>query len=227
MLGDESRSSLASDGADGDNFGRSVAISGNAIVVGAHADDNGTNTDQGSVYIYERDQGGTNAWGEVKKLLASDGNYGDLFGNSVAISGNTVVVGAYYDDEPSTDQGSAYIFERDQGGTNAWGEVKKLLASDANPWFGYFGYSVAISGDRVVVGAPFRGVERGAAYLYRRNVGGLNMWGQTKKMFASDRLRGDNNGYSVAVDSNTIVVGAYGDDIDTNIDQGSAYIFND
>ena len=70
-------------------------------------------------------------WHLLEQLFASDGSANDYFGTSVAISGNTVVVGAFADDSgANTDQGSAYIFERDQGGTNAWGEVKKLVASD-------------------------------------------------------------------------------------------------
>ena len=79
-------------------------------------------------YIFERNQGGTNAWGEVKKLLAKRWCNTYYFGFSVAISGNTVVVGAYTNDRALPIQGSAYLFERDQGGVNNWGEVKKLLA---------------------------------------------------------------------------------------------------
>ena len=119
---------VASDGAAYDRFGISVAISDNTVIVGAFADDNGTNTDQGSAYIYTRDQGGTNAWGEVKKLVASDGADSDYFGWSVAISSDTVVVGAAFDEiGTNTWQGSAYIFYRNRGGTNAWGRVKKLV----------------------------------------------------------------------------------------------------
>lgn len=214
---------LASDGADSDYFGHSVAISGNTVVVGNAFDDIGTNGDQGSAYIFERDQGGTNTWGEVKKLVASDGAAINWFGLSVTISGNTVVIGAPIN---NGNNGSAYIFERHQGGTNTWGEVKKLVASDGVVGDS-FGWSVAISGNTVVVGVPGRGKGRGRAYLYKRDIGGLNNWGQSKMLFASDRANYDTNGHAVAVSGNTIVVGAPGDDIDTNIDQGSVYIFND
>ena len=124
-------------------------------------------------------------------------------------------------------QGSAYIFERDRGGTNAWGQVKRLVASDGISSSDWFGCPVAISGNGVVVGAPQRSVGRGAAYLYKRDAGGLNMWGQVKQLLASDRSRSDLNGTSVAISGTTTVVGAFGDDIGTNVNQGSAYIFND
>jgi glutamine cyclotransferase len=208
---------IASDGADGDSFGSSVAISGNTVVVGVLSDDIGTNTDQGSAYIYQRNQGGTNTWGEVKKLFASDGTGSDWFGSSVAISGYTVVVGAPIN---NGSQGSVYLFERDQGGANTWGEVKKLIASDGAV-SNYFGYSVDIDSNTVVVGVPGRSKFRGIAYLYKRDAGGLNMWGQVSKLLASDRLRNDQNGHSVAINGNTIAVGTPWDDNG----QGSVYIY--
>jgi FG-GAP repeat len=206
----------------GGYFNLPVAIDGNTMVVGVSSDDIGNNTNQGSAYIYERDQGGTNAWGEVKKLIASDGAGSDWFGWSVAIRGNTVVIGAPIH---NGSQGSAYLFERDQGGVNTWGEVKKLVASDGAVE-NHFGSSVAMSGDTVVVGASGRGRSRGAAYLYKRNAGGLTMWGQVKRLFASDRLRDDQNGHSVAISGTTTVVGTPRDDVDTNVNQGSAYIYS-
>ena len=218
---------LSSDGAASDRFGFSVAISGNTIVVGAQEADLGANVDQGSAYIFERDHGGANSWGQIKKLVVSDGAAFDYFGYSVAISGNTVVVGASFDDIGSkSNQGSAYIFYRNRGGTNTWGRVKKLIASDG-AISDYFGFSVAISGNTVVVGASFDFVGannlQGSAYLFERDQGSLNNWGETKKLLASDGVAYDYFGYSVAINGNTIVVGAvYGD---TNYAQGAAYVF--
>jgi hypothetical protein len=189
-----------SDGRAGDGFGSSLAISGNTLVVGALGDDIGTNADQGSAYIFLRDRGGTNAWGQIKKLVASDGKALDHFGSSGAISGNTVVV-------------SAYIFERDQGGAKAWGEVKRLMGKVAS--------SVAISGDSIVVGT----IPGQVAYLFKRNKQGLNAWGLDKRFLPSDPAPEDSFGSSVAISANTTVVGAPGDDIGDNFDQGSAYIF--
>ena len=119
----------ASDGAAGDRFGVSVAISGDTVVVGAWHDDIDSNlgarVDQGSAYVFVRS--GT-TWSEQQKLTASDGAPGDEFGVSVAISGNTTVVGAFADDVfPKVDQGSAYVFVR--GGTT-WSQQQKMTASD-------------------------------------------------------------------------------------------------
>ena len=93
------------------NFGRWVAISGDTAVVGASLnDDAGTNS--GSAYIFRRDEGGANNWGEVKKLTASDAAAGDLFGEGVAISGDTAIVGAHHDDFGDLlGPGSAYVYQ--------------------------------------------------------------------------------------------------------------------
>jgi hypothetical protein len=102
---------------------------------------------------------------EEAKLLASDGEAEDYFGLSVAISGDTVVVGAYRDEDQGSESGSAYVFE---GSGVSWSEQAKLLASDGvvND---YFGYSVAISGDTLVVGAFLdddKGFDSGSAYVF-------------------------------------------------------------
>lgn len=211
---------VASNGTAGDFFGHSVAISGNTIVVGADGDNVGPHLDQGSAYIFFRNRGGTNAWGQVKRL-SYDGAADDRFGTSVAISGNTVVVGAFADEIGiNFQQGSASIFERDQGGLNKWGEVKKLIASDGAA-DDRFGYSVAISGNTVVVGAFTDAIganfAQGSAYIFERDQGGLNTWGRVKKLIASDGADYDHFGYSVAISSRTVVVGANGDN--------SAYTF--
>ena len=102
---------LANDNSEEDRFGASVAIAGDILVAGAPGDDIGSNSDQGSAYVFYRNQGGSDNWGEVKKLFASDGAVGDRFGRSLAISGNTIVVGAFFDDIGSnSDQGSVYIY---------------------------------------------------------------------------------------------------------------------
>ncbi len=210
---------LASDGASGDSFGISVAISGDTVVVGAiRDDDNGFWS--GSTYIFERNHGGNNNWGEVKKILASDGTPDDWFGWSVAISEDTVVVGARFDDDNGEDSGSAYIYERNHGGNNNWGEVKKILPSD-EAVFDQFGSSVAISEDTVVVGAldDDNGYQSGSAYIYKRNFGGNNNWGESKKILASDGAEWNWFGWSVAISRDTVVVGAMANG------SGAAYIY--
>ena len=101
----------ASDAAALDEFGNSVAISGDTAVVGARDDDNAGGPNAGSAYVFERNQGGAGAWGEVLKLTASDAAAQDRFGWSVALSGDTAVVGAYLGDHAGgTDAGSAYVY---------------------------------------------------------------------------------------------------------------------
>jgi FG-GAP repeat len=216
---------LASDGAVDDFFGASIAISGDTVVVGApYGDDNGS--DSGSAYIFERHQGGPDNWGQVRKLTASDGAVDDFFGASVAISGDTVVIGAVFDDDNGSDSGSAYVFERDQGGLDNWGQAAKLTASDGSAW-DRFGRWIAISGDTVVVSAPrdgYNGSNSGSAYIFERDQGGPDNWGQTAKLTASDGAAYDYFGWSGDVSGDTVVIGAYGDD-DNGSNSGSAYVF--
>ncbi|GIW41370.1 MAG: hypothetical protein KatS3mg076_1947 [Candidatus Binatia bacterium] len=153
----------ASDGAAGDFFGYSVALDGDTMVVGARFDDIGANTHQGSAYVFVKPGTGWVDMTETAKLTASDGAAGDEFGRSVAISGDTAVVGA-------PGKGSAYVFvEPATGWAGNLTETAKLTASD-----GVGGFSVAIDSDTVVVGAP--GYESGgSAYVFvrraRRGVG--------------------------------------------------------
>jgi len=215
----------ASDPAADDQFGWSVAISGDTVVVGAYLDDDG-GSDSGSAYVFERNQGGADAWGQVAKLTALDPAPDDFFGNTVAISGDTVVVGAVWDDDGGNASGSAYVFERNQSGADAWGQVAKLTASDADA-DDNFGWSVAISGDTVVVGTWLDedgGIASGSAYVFERNQGGADAWGQVAKLTASDATADDQFGWSVAISGDTVVIGAYLDD-DGGSDSGSAYVF--
>ncbi|MDR4469907.1 MAG: FG-GAP repeat protein [Nitrospira sp.] len=213
---------LASDGAAGDRFGWSVAITGDTIVVGAHADD----LTRGSAYVFEKPVGGwTGTLTQSAKLLASDGAIADFFGQSVAVAGDTVVVGAYQDDDKGVSSGSAYVFVK-QGGSWAGilNEQAKLLASDGAT-NDFFGYSVAVADDTVVVGAyqdDDQGSNSGSAYVFEKPVGGwMGTLNEQAKLRASDGAAGDFFGWSVGVAGNTIVVGAYGDDSQ----RGSAYQF--
>ena len=139
----------ALDGAANDQFGYSVAISGETIIVGASLDDVGANADQGSAYIFVRT--GTN-WTQQAQLNGAGGGAGDSFGYSVGIDGDTAIIGAAFDDfGVNADQGSAYIFER--SGTT-WTQKQQLIDSSGAAG-DKFGGSVAVSGDKVIVGAPF------------------------------------------------------------------------
>ena len=216
----------ASDKADFDGFGNTVAISGDTVVVGAlYAHSGGS--ERGQAYVFSKDQGGSNNWGQVKILSASDKTDSDLFGRSVAVSGDTVVVGAHYANSGGSDRGQAYVFSKDQGGSNNWGEVKILSASDKADYY-YFGNSVAVSGDTVVVGAQYAhsgGSDRGQAYVFSKDQGGSNNWGEVKILSASDKADGDWFGNSVAVSGDTVVVGAFSADSGGS-NRGQAYVFS-
>jgi hypothetical protein len=205
----------ASDGEESDLFGGSVAISGDTAIVGARDDEKGSGS--GSAYVFTR-SGGT--WSQQAKLTASDGEESDFFGDSVAISGDTAVVGAVWDDEKGWDSGSAYVFTR-SGGT--WSQQAKLTASDGEE-SASFGDSVAVSGNRVIVGAyrdDGREPDSGSAYVFTRSGGS---WSQQAKLTASDGEEDDYFGSSVAVSGNRVIVGAYRDD-DSGSDYGAAYVF--
>ncbi len=207
---------VANDGQAEDAFGVSVAISGDTIIVGAVGDDD-RGTDSGSAYVFERV--GFNAWIEAAKFAANDGQAEDGFGYSVAIDGDTAIVGAPRDDDGGFDAGSAYVFER--VGVNAWIEAAKLTANDGQAANGWFGRGVAIAGDTAIVGA-FRsdlGAESGSAYVFERV---SNAWTQTRKITAADRQAGDRFGLSVGIAGDTAIVGAYRDD-NRGTDSGSVY----
>jgi len=210
---------LPSDGAGGDRFGWSVSVSGDVAVVGAYGDDD-NGTDTGSAYVFRWN--GT-SWVQEAKLLASDGAEFDDFGRSVSVSGDVAVVGAPYADENGSDSGSAYIFARNQGGPDNWGQVTELLPSDGAA-DDYFGWSVSLSGDVALVGAYMdddKGSESGSAYVFRWNG---TSWVEQPKLLASDGAADDEFGLSVSVSGNVAVVGAYYDD-DKGTDSGSAYVF--
>ncbi len=141
---------IASDGAASDLFGYSVAISTDTAVIGAYSDDVGANVNQGSAYVFFRSG---SAWSQQAKLTASDGAGSDSFGYSVAVSGNTALVGAPFDDGVGADSGSAYAFLRSG---SSWSQQAKLTANDAAA-SDEFGYRVAVAGERALVGAPLQG----------------------------------------------------------------------
>ncbi len=207
---------LASDAAIEDDFGNSVSISGDKAIVGAYNNDDAGNR-SGSAYIFELNGG---VWGETQKLLSSDISEDDYFGNSVSISGDYAIIGAYLNHLGGSMYGSAYVYELSNG---VWLESQKLLPSDTS--FGnWFGHSVSISGNKAIVGAPYNdegGSMAGAAYVFEL-IGGD--WLEVDKLISSDIASDDWLGYSVSVSENVAIVGAYGND-DWGSNSGSAYIF--
>ncbi len=162
-------------------------------------------------------------YSEEQRLLAGDGDDGDEFGTSVAVDGDTAVVGAPNSDgSGNTNAGLAYVFVRSAG---VWTEEQQLEAGDAAD-FDFFGHAVDISGDSIVVGAPSddtaSGAEAGSAYVFTRTLG---VWTQQQKLEASDAEAGDQFGFDVAIDGDTVVAGAPTDDTVAGEDAGSAYAF--
>ncbi|UCD74593.1 MAG: FG-GAP repeat protein [Phycisphaerales bacterium] len=150
--GEQLRKLTPDDGAVSDDFGCFVSICGNTIVVGARGDDD-AGSYSGSAYVFDATTGE-----QLHKLTADDAEAGDMFGNSVSVSGNTVVVSAIYDDNGT---GSAYVFHA------VTGEQLQKLTADDGATEDYFGISVSISGDTAVAGAHYAGLG-GAAYVFER-----------------------------------------------------------
>ncbi len=192
-------------------FGYSVAIDGDHAIVGAYSDDVYKRPNSGSVYIFFRVG---SEWRQRAKFVTINRSI-DRFGYSVAISGNTAIVGAYLDDGIEYNfSGSAYIYILNG---NRWIQQAKIKASDT-ALNDNFGYSVAIDGDYAIVGAYLNdaiGVDSGSAYIFKRSG---SSWSEQAKLTASDGSANAGFGWSVAIDSNAVIVGACA--------QNSAYIFS-
>jgi uncharacterized repeat protein (TIGR01451 family) len=215
----------ALDGVAHDQFGYASAIDEDTIAIGAMRADISSVIDQGAVYIFERNEGGVDAWGQVKKITTADGEMEDFFGSSLALVDDTLFVGAYgVNFNVNDDSGAVYVFERNQGGANNWGQVTKILASDYEG-NDNFGQRVAADGDILVVGAYPKHAFRGSAYVYYRNQGGSNAWGEAKILLADDAVDGDMFGYSIGIDDDVIVCGVKHSSPGGSYFQGAAYIF--
>ncbi len=209
---------IPDDSATNENFGVSVAISGNTALIGSYRDNTPAGSNTGSAFVFVRS--GT-AWSQQAKLIASDAAPSDAFGISVALSGDTAVVGADLDDDGGNATGSAYVFVR--SGT-VWTQQGKLLANDAQP-NDNLGISVGVEGDTAVVGAWHDdtpgGGNAGSAYVFVRSG---TVWTQQGHLFASDGAPDDNFGVSVAVDGDIAVVGSYLNATPAG-DTGAAYYY--
>ena len=188
--------------------------------------------DSGSAYVFRRDDNGTpgndsdDFWVQESKLTASDDAVGANFGFSVAIEGDTVVIGAWHDNSAGTQSGSAYVYRKDDNNTptdprdDFWVEEEKLVPSDGAT-FDNFGFAVAVDRDRTVIGSWMDdddGSLSGSAYVFRRDQNGTStfrdddFWVEEDKLTASDAAAGDEFGKSVAIDGSLIAVGSFEDD---------------
>jgi hypothetical protein len=214
----------ASDGFAGDYFGFAVAMSGTGhLVVGARGDDD-KGSESGAVYLYTLNIS-SNTWGDEQKIVASDGDTGDYFGRTVAMSGTGhLVVGAIWDDDKGTNAGAVYLYTLNSS-SNTWGDEQKIVASDGAA-DDIFGFAVAMSGTgHLVVGAMLdddKGTNAGAVYLFTLN-STSNTWGDEQKIVASDGAADDYFGSSVAMSgTGHLLVGAHlNDDMGSN--SGSFY----
>ncbi|MDR3573793.1 MAG: choice-of-anchor D domain-containing protein [Anaerolineaceae bacterium] len=207
----------SSDGAGGDNFGASVALSGDTALVGASSEGEFCKA-QGAAYIFTRSG---ISWSEQQELFASDKFTNDRFGSSVALSGDTALIGSPNAKVGSnSQQGAVYIFTNSG---SAWSQRTKLTASDGAAG-DLFGSSLDISGDTVLIGAEWALVgsnaKQGAAYIF---TGAGSNWNIQQKLTAYDGAASDNFGTSVALSGDTALVGAFQDNL---IGKEAAYLFN-
>jgi hypothetical protein len=191
--------------------------------------------------LFKRDQGGTDNWGHFKTLVPSIREWEGSYFNSVDMDGGYAIIGDHknrnWDGTTLNESGAAIIFFKDQGSSDNWGEVKAFRPSDRAA-YDWFGYSVAISGDYAIVGAPQEDhnggdykSNAGSAYIYYKDQPTANNWGQLVKLVASDRASDDNFGWSVDISGDYAVVGARGQDTDENGNNsrsyaGAAYVFH-
>jgi hypothetical protein len=254
-------------GTTGDRFGHSVAVSGNNIAVGSPYWDGVNGNDIGAIYLFAiESDGSVGNWGHIggkeanaqlgtsvalsndallsgapgagagyvlayglssngldsqRILQASDGEAGDNFGDSVDVSRNTAVVGAFGDDDKSTDSGAAYVFVRDANGV--WSQQQKLKAGDARSGDFFSEHAVAIEGNTIVVGADrwdFLGDDNaGAVYIFTRNG---TVWTQQTELQGASAY---NYGIGVDISGNSILIGARGADVPGVPRAGTAYVY--
>ena len=200
-------------------FGRSVSLQGDTVVIGSP-----TNHEMGfqggAAYVYRFDPDGSGQWIQEQKLVASDGDDGDIFGWSVSLDGDVALVGAPVDDVgPLWNAGSAYVFRFDG---KQWIEEQKLTASDAGieEWFGW---SVSLSGDHAAIGGPVAD-NTGKAYLFGFDG---TQWAEKARLVPPDIELGDALalGISVSTDGEHVIVGANFTTVDEQAEAGAAYIF--
>jgi len=212
----ESQKLTADDGVDDDQFGYSIALQGSTAVIGAAFAAVGTNTHQGAVYVFTK-TGDT--WSQAQKLTADDGATADQLGWSVALDGDTAVLGA-----PGASingafaTGAAYVFTQDSG---TWSQTAKLTADDG-VGNDDFGFGVAVNGTTAIITALNANAIQGAAYVFTAT--GTD-WTQGPKLLADDGAAGDSLGYAVAFDGTTALIGAPFAADGGNLFQGAVYAF--
>ncbi|MCB1583684.1 MAG: FG-GAP repeat protein [Xanthomonadales bacterium] len=208
---------VPSDGAGNDWFGWSVSLSNNRALIGAIWDDE-KGIDSGSAYIFDFNG---SEWIQTTKLISSDGEAGDNFGNSVGLLNNRALVGAVLDDDYGSYSGSAYVF--DFNGVS-WSQTTKLTPDDGMT-FDNFGVTVSLSDDRLLIGASYDEVNigrSGSAYVYDYNG---STWKRTLKLTANDGANEDFFGWGASISGDRVLIGSPGDD-NNGTNSGSSYVFD-
>jgi hypothetical protein len=204
----------AFDGAANDQFGNSVAVAADKIIVGAYLDDD-NGSDSGSVYVFDAND----LSAQPTKLTAFDGATSDRFGISVAATADKIIVGAYLDDDNGSDSGSVYVYD-----TNDLSATPTKLTSFDAAAGDKFGEIIATAADKIIVSAPRdddNGTDSGSVYVYNAN----DLSATPTKLTAFDGAANDQFGYSVAVTADKIVVGARLND-DNGTNSGSVYVYD-
>jgi len=208
--------------ADFSFFPNSLAFDGKTLVVGSNISDTLTAPFAGVAYVFQFNDG---QWSAPMTLAADDATSGAQFGNGVGLSGNLIVVGANFAPGATSQSGAAYIFTHEG---DSWRQKAKLISNDGQD-FDQFGVTIAVSGQTVLVSASNHtppvadATEGGAAYVFRHRDGG---WQQADELFASDAIGGGDFGASVAIQDNTLIVGADGQHPPVEgYPGGEAYVF--
>ncbi|MEZ6015356.1 MAG: FG-GAP repeat protein [Planctomycetota bacterium] len=203
-----------------DRFGLEAAAQGTTAMIGAHWSDVGAAADAGAMYVFDRNAAGS--WQQSARLTSLDADPGDWFGISVAMDGDTAVIGARADSEAAYYAGAAYVFERAGG---VWTQRQKLLAGDPDE-IDFFGNSVDVRDGAILVGACLDddlGYWSGSAYLFEP-VGGR--WSQTAKLVAPDGGMLDYFGVDVAITGCDLLVSAPEHEPQGFVDTGVVYSYN-
>ncbi|MFK8012115.1 MAG: Ig-like domain-containing protein [Marinicellaceae bacterium] len=190
----------ANDGAEFDNFGRSVSLDSTTAVIGAEFADLPGKNSAGAAYVF--DLNSITSWPQSSKLTADDSAAFFNFGSAVSINLDRILIGSRRDSTNGGDAGSAYIFDRNNL-NNTWTQSLKLTASDGGT-NDSFGISVDLDSDQLIVGAQDDGV--GSAYVFEKTT---NSWSEKVKLNPQSSNSNDNFGASVAINNSDIFVGSY------------------
>ncbi len=196
-------------------FGRSVSLHGDRALIGAQDSQNG----KGSAYVFDF----SGVWIETQKLVASDADNNDRFGNSVSLFADRALIGAFESDDPGfSATGAAYVYDLTMG---TWNESIKIRGNDISS-FDSFGNAVSLSNGHLIVGAFLDNgddFDSGSAYIFQESGGS---WLQRQKLIIDETGAAfDQFGYSVSTEGQRTVVGVIGDD-DQGLDAGAVYVFD-